>query len=46
MERTEPRAIAFADLDFVPRFEKGDMAQLAEICGTADGTTLGSDLRA
>ena len=41
MERTEPRAIAFADLDFVPRFEKGDMAQLAEICGTADGTTLG-----
>jgi ethanolamine utilization protein EutQ len=41
MERTEPRAIAFGDLDFVPRFEHGDMAQLAEVCGTKDGTALG-----
>lgn len=41
MERAEPRAIAFSDLDFAPRFEQGEMARLAEICGTKDGTDLG-----
>lgn len=41
MGRSEARAIAFTDLDFAPRFEHGDMAQLAEVCGTKDGTTLG-----
>lgn len=37
-----PRAIAFSDLTFVPRAQDGNMAELAEICGEADGTPLGT----
>ena len=40
-DRTQPRLVKFSDLDFVPRAEGGDMAQLAQICGTPDGTELG-----
>ena len=36
-----PRLRRFEELEFVPRFEHGDMAQLAEICGAGDGTPLG-----
>jgi len=36
-----PRLTRFEDLAFVPRFEHGDMAQLAAICGADDGTPLG-----
>lgn len=42
MERkAPPRLTRFADLNFAPRFEHGDMAQLAGICGANDGTPLG-----
>lgn len=34
----------FEDLEFVPRFEHGETAQLAEICGAGDGTPLGAGL--
>lgn len=36
-----PRLVRFRDLDFVPRFEHGDMAELAEVAGAGDGTELG-----
>ncbi len=34
----------FEDLAFIPRFEHGETAQLAEICGAGDGTPLGVGL--
>ena len=40
-EKAAPRLVRFEDLDFQPRFEQGEMAQLAEISGSKDGTTLG-----
>lgn len=39
--RTPVRREAFADLTFTPRFEYGEMCQLAEISGGKDGTNLG-----
>ena len=36
------RLAAFGELEFVPRFEYGEMAQLAEVCGERDGTELGT----
>ena len=30
----------FQDLEFVPRFEYGEMAEVAGICGADDGTEL------
>ena len=39
--KSPPRVRRFEELEFVPRFEHGDMAQLAEICGGSDGTPLG-----
>ena len=39
--KASPRLHRFEELEFVPRFEHGDMAQLAEICGASDGTPLG-----
>lgn len=32
----------FEDLEFAPRFEYGEMAQVAGICGAEDGTQLGA----
>lgn len=32
----------FEDLSFSPRFEHGDMARLAELCGGSHGTALGA----
>ena len=40
-QQTPARVLAFEDLDFVPRFEHGEMAQLAEVSGSKDGTRLG-----
>jgi len=31
----------FAGIELVPRFEYGDMAQIAELCGVGDATQLG-----
>ena len=33
-----------ADLIFTPRFEYGDQAQVASLCGADDGTRLGAGL--
>ena len=40
--KAAPRLLRFGDLEFVPRFEYGDMAEVAGICGTTDGTELGA----
>ncbi|HEY5740151.1 MAG TPA: ethanolamine utilization protein EutQ [Gammaproteobacteria bacterium] len=40
--KAAPRLVRFGDLEFVPRFEYGEMAEVAGICGTADGTELGA----
>lgn len=40
-EKARPRVAAFGSLNFIPRAENGEMAQLAEICGEEDGTPLG-----
>lgn len=36
-----PKAVRFADLAFEPRFEHGEMAQLAAVCGPEQKTELG-----
>lgn len=40
--RSGVRRMALEDLDFQPRFAYGDQAQIAEVTGTGDGTTLGT----
>ncbi|WP_343563840.1 AraC family ligand binding domain-containing protein [Kiloniella sp. b19] len=42
MSHTSPKVLSFADLDFRPRFEYGDQARIAELCGTGEKTELGS----
>ena len=42
MEKAQPRLIKFSDLVFLPRNEKPEMADLAEISGESDGTMLGT----
>lgn len=39
---TAPRAIPFQSLAFLPRFVHGDMAEVAEVTGVGDGTSLGT----
>ena len=39
--RSPAKLIPFDGLDFVPRFEYGEMAELAEVAGSRDGTELG-----
>ena len=39
---TTARRIAFADLEFAPRFARGDMAKVIEVTGAGDGTALGT----
>ena len=41
-EKTAVRVARFADLEFSPRFEYGEMAQVVEVCGSKDGTELGT----
>jgi len=39
--KAPPRLARFDELAFAPRFEYGDMAQVAGVCGEQDGTELG-----
>lgn len=39
--KTPARLTAFTDLEFKPRAEGGDQAQLASICSSEDGSELG-----
>ena len=40
-EKTPPTVRRFEQLAFQPRFAYGEMAEVSETCGTADGTELG-----
>ncbi|MGI9354708.1 MAG: cupin domain-containing protein [Rhizobiaceae bacterium] len=42
MSKSPPRLIERSSLSFRPRFEYGDQAQVASICGPDDGTKLGA----
>ena len=42
MKKSGIRLHPFDELEFVPRFEYGDMAQLTELSGAGDGTPLGT----
>lgn len=42
VEKSSIRVERFGSLSFTPRFEHGDMAQVASVCGPADGTELGT----
>ena len=39
--KTPPTIHRFDQLTFQPRFEYGEMAEVTETCGSADGTELG-----
>ena len=39
--KTGPRVNRFSELNFVPRFEYGHMAQVVEVAGENDGSELG-----
>jgi len=39
--KTEVRVERFDGLEFTPRFEYGEMAEVSGICGAEDGTELG-----
>lgn len=39
---TDPDTLPFDALDFIPRFEHGHMARVAEVTGAGDGTPLGT----
>ena len=38
------RVARFTELEFIPRFEYGHMAELAEISSAADGTLMGTGI--
>lgn len=42
MKRSPPRVMAWAKTGFTPRFEYGDQARAAYLCGTEDGSKLGA----
>jgi ethanolamine utilization protein EutQ len=42
MNKSSIRMQPFDDLLFEPRFAHGDMAQVTELCGAADGSELGA----
>ncbi len=44
MTKAEPRVMKWGNADFQPRFEYGDQAQAAHLCGEADGSALGAGL--
>jgi len=41
-DKATTRLVRFDDLEFAPRFESGEMAQVAGVCGAEDGTELGA----
>jgi len=41
-DKAATRLVRFDELEFAPRFEYGEMAQVAGICGADDGTELGT----
>ncbi|MCP5073621.1 MAG: DUF861 domain-containing protein [Rhodobacteraceae bacterium] len=44
MPKSAARVQRFAEMQFMPRFEYGDQAQAAVICGQDDGTELGAGM--
>ena len=40
MAKSEPRVMKWEGAEFLPRFEYGEMAQAAQLCGEVDGTEL------
>ena len=42
MAKTAPKAVAPKALSYTPRFEYGEMAEVAVVCGPEDGTQLGA----
>ncbi|MEP0940199.1 MAG: hypothetical protein ABJH63_14115 [Rhizobiaceae bacterium] len=44
MEKAPPRLMKRSNASFQPRFEYGDQAQAAHLCGTDDGSKLGAGL--
>jgi ethanolamine utilization protein EutQ len=44
VEKSAPRLMRFTDAEFSPRFEYGDQAQVAALCGAENGTRLGAGL--
>lgn len=41
-QKSELRVERFDALEFMPRFEYGEMAQVVETCGSKDGSELGT----
>lgn len=44
VQKAAPRIMKFDDADFKPRFEYGDQAEVAQLCGADDDTELGVGL--
>ena len=42
MTKTAPKIVSPGKLSFTPRFEYGEMAEVAVVCGPDDGTELGA----
>ena len=42
--KSAPRVMSLNDVSFIPRFEYGDQAQVASLCGADDGSKLGVGL--
>ena len=42
MKKSPLRLMRFDELDFEPRFEYGEMAEVTGLCGSDDGTELGT----
>ena len=40
-DKSPVRIVGFDDIEFAPRFEYGEMAEVAGVCGAADGSSLG-----
>ena len=40
-DKSPVRIVGFDDIEFAPRFEFGEMAEVAGVCGAADGSSLG-----
>jgi ethanolamine utilization protein EutQ len=43
-KKSPPRVMTLSKASFVPRFEFGDQAQVAQLCGANDGSKLGVGL--
>ncbi len=42
MTKSPPRIVKASSLNYTPRFEYGEQAQVASVCGADDGTKLGA----